>query len=91
LAVSAYLWFVVSPAGSVALIVDARRYIVLWHTPRLAALAGLGAAVLYGLITYNMWLALYVAADALLYLLDAATELLFARDAEASWPAAPRY
>jgi O-antigen/teichoic acid export membrane protein len=91
LAVSAYLWFIVSPAGSVALIVDARRYIVLWHSLRLAALAGLGAAALFGLVTYNLWLALYVVANALLYLLDAVTEWLFARHAEASWPAAPRY
>jgi O-antigen/teichoic acid export membrane protein len=90
LAVTAYLWFVVTPAGSVALIVDARRYIVLWHSLRLAGYIGLGAAALYGLITYNMWLALHVAANALLYLLDAVTEWLFARNAEARWRTSPR-
>jgi O-antigen/teichoic acid export membrane protein len=91
LAVNAYLWFSVRPAENVALIVDARRYIVLKQSLHLAALAGLGAAALCGSITYNLWLALYVAANALVYLLDAVMEWLFARNAEASWPAAPRY
>jgi O-antigen/teichoic acid export membrane protein len=91
LAVSAYLWFIVSPAGTVALIVDARRFIVLYHSLRLAALAGFGFAALYGLITYNMWLALYVAANALLYLLEAVMAYRFALNAEASWAGAPRH
>jgi len=90
LAVSSYLWFVVMPAGTVPLIVDARRYIVLYHFLRLAGYVGLGTAALYGLITYNMWLALYVAGNALLYLLEAVASYLFARQAEAGWPAAPR-
>jgi O-antigen/teichoic acid export membrane protein len=91
LAVSAYLSFIVGPAARVALIVDARRYILLWHSLRLAALAGLGAAALYGWITYNLWLALYAAANALLYLLEAFAGRLFARQAEASWRTAPQY
>jgi O-antigen/teichoic acid export membrane protein len=91
LAMSSYLAFAVSPAASVALIVDARRYIVLYHLLRLAGYVGLGAAALYGLITYSMWLALYVAANALLYLLEAVASYLFARQAEAGWPAAPRF
>jgi hypothetical protein len=32
LAVSAYLGFLVGPAGTVALIVDARRHIVFYHS-----------------------------------------------------------
>jgi O-antigen/teichoic acid export membrane protein len=91
LAVSAYLSFIVSPAATVALIVDARRYIVLWHSLRLAALAGLGAPAIHGSITYTTWLAVYVAANALLYLAEAVAGWFFARRAEASWPAAPRY
>jgi O-antigen/teichoic acid export membrane protein len=91
LAVSAYLWFVVTPAGSVALIVDAKRYILLYHSLRLAGNVGLGAAALYGIVTYNMWLVLYVAANAFLHLLDAVTEWVFARAAETKWRAAPRF
>jgi O-antigen/teichoic acid export membrane protein len=85
LGVATYLWFIAAPAGTVCLIVDARRYIMLWHVLRMASFAGLGAAALFGLISYHIWLVLAVAGDALLYLLDAITGYLFARAAEVRW------
>jgi hypothetical protein len=85
LAVNAYLWFIVAAAGTVPLIVDARRYIVFYQCLRLAALAGLGAAARYGNITYETWLALFVAATAFHYLLEAVAGWFLARNAEASW------
>jgi O-antigen/teichoic acid export membrane protein len=85
LAVSAYLWFIVGPAENVSVIVEARRYIVLWYNLRLAALVGIGAAALYGSITYNTWLLLYVAADAVLLILTAVSAYVFARAAETQW------
>jgi O-antigen/teichoic acid export membrane protein len=85
LGVATYLWFIHGPAGTVALIVDARRYILLWHTLRMTSLAGLGAAALFGLISYQTWLVLAVAGDALLYLLDAILEYLFAHTSEVRW------
>jgi O-antigen/teichoic acid export membrane protein len=91
LAVNSYLWFIVNPAGVVALIVDARRYIVLYHFLRLVSFGGLGAAAFYGSITYHMWLLLFVATNALILLLQAVASYLFARKAEARWEAAPRY
>jgi hypothetical protein len=51
----------------------------------------LGAAALYGSITYHIWLLLLVAMNALLYLLEAVASCLFARHAEASWRATPRH
>jgi O-antigen/teichoic acid export membrane protein len=83
LGVAAYLWFIVGPAATVALIVEARRYIMLWHALRMVSIAGLGAVALFGLIPYQMWLVLVVAGDAILYLLDAITGCVFARTAEA--------
>lgn len=85
LGVATYLWFIHGPAGTVALIVDARRYILLWHTLRMTSLAGFGAAALSGLISYQTWLVLAVAGDALLYLLDAIVEYRFAHAAEVRW------
>jgi hypothetical protein len=58
---------------------------MLWHVLRMASLAGLAAAALFGLISYHIWLVLAVAGDALLYLLDAMTGYLFARTAEVRW------
>jgi O-antigen/teichoic acid export membrane protein len=85
LAVGAYLWFVVAPAENVSVIVEARRYIMLWYALKLAGLAGLGAAALCGLITYHTWLLLFVAAEALLYLTTAVSAHAFARGAEMRW------
>jgi O-antigen/teichoic acid export membrane protein len=89
LAVNSYLWFVVNPAGNVPLIVNARCYMVSYHSLRLAALLGLGGAAVYGLIAYNTWLALFTVANVLFYLVGASTAYVFARNAEANWPAVP--
>ena len=85
LAVAAYLWFVVAPAETVALIVEARGYIVLWYALKMAILVGFGAAALYGWISYHVWLILVVAGDAFLYILTAVSGYLFARAAESRW------
>jgi O-antigen/teichoic acid export membrane protein len=82
-AVASYFWFIVAPAESVALIVDARRFIVLWYVLRMMSLAGSSAAALGGALPYHTWLALIVAGDTLLYLLQAVAAYLFARAAEA--------
>jgi hypothetical protein len=82
-AVASYFWFIVAPAESVALIVDARRFIVLWYVLRMMSLAGSSAAALAGALPYHTWLALIVAGDTLLYLLQAVAAYLFARAAEA--------
>ncbi len=85
LAVASYLFFIEAPAGNVALIVGARRYMVLWHIGRMASLVGLAAAALLGLIPYAVWLILTVVSDGFLYLLDVIAEFAFARSAEAKW------
>jgi O-antigen/teichoic acid export membrane protein len=85
LAVAAYLWFIVAPAETVALIVEARGYIILWYSLKMAILAGLGAAALCGWMSYQVWLVLVVAGDVFLYILTAVSGYLFARRAESSW------
>lgn len=85
LAVASYLYFIQSPPGNVALIVGARRYIVLWQALRMASLLGLAAAALSGLIPYAVWLTLTVASDGCLYLLDIVSEFVFARTTESRW------
>jgi O-antigen/teichoic acid export membrane protein len=85
LAVASYLFLIEAPAGTVALIVMARRYMVLWHAARMTSLVGLAAAALLGLIPYQLWLVLTVVSDGFLYLLDVIAELAFARAAEAKW------
>lgn len=85
LAIASYLFFIEAPAGNVALIVQARRYIVLWHIARMASLVGLAAAALFGLIPYSVWLALTVVSDGLLYLFDVIAEVAFACSAETKW------
>jgi O-antigen/teichoic acid export membrane protein len=91
LAVSAYLSFIITPAANVLLIVEARRYIVLWHTLRLAALMGLGAAALLGAIAYDTWLAGFViVVGAMAYSAEGIWSWLFARHAEAEWLETPR-
>jgi O-antigen/teichoic acid export membrane protein len=90
LAVASYLWFTVAPADRVALIVQARRYIVLWQMLKLAKLAGCGAVALVGWVPYSTWLVLIVAGDVLLYLLTAVSAYIFARNAESRWRQMPR-
>jgi O-antigen/teichoic acid export membrane protein len=85
LAIASYLWFVVAPAETVALIVEARGYIVLWYSLNMAILVGFGAAALSGWISYHVWLTLVVAGDGFLYLLTAVSGYLFARRAESRW------
>jgi O-antigen/teichoic acid export membrane protein len=85
LAVASYLFLIEAPAGNVALIVRARRYMVLWHTARMMTLVGLAAAALLSLISYEVWLILMVVSDGFLYLLDVIAELAFARAAESKW------
>jgi O-antigen/teichoic acid export membrane protein len=85
LAVASYLWFIVALAGNVALIVEARRYILLWHVLKTASLVGLGAAALSGAIPYSLWLVLTVTGDTLLYFLEGASGYVFARAAESRW------
>jgi O-antigen/teichoic acid export membrane protein len=85
LAVASYLWFVVAPAETVALIVEARWYILLWFTLKMAILAGVGAAALYGWISYQAWLVLFVAGEVFLYLIAGIAGYLFARAAESRW------
>jgi O-antigen/teichoic acid export membrane protein len=85
LVVASYFWFVAAPAENVALIVEARRYILLWYTLRMGCLVGLGAAALFGLISYSVWLVLIVAGDAALYLLTMVSAVAFARVAESRW------
>jgi O-antigen/teichoic acid export membrane protein len=85
LAVASYLWFVVAPADTVALIVEARGYIVLWYSLKMAILVGFGAAALSGWISYHVWLILVVAGDAVLYVLAGVAGFLFARAAESRW------
>jgi O-antigen/teichoic acid export membrane protein len=69
LAVASYLWFIVAPAETVALIVEARGYIMLWFTLKMAILVGFGAAALCGWISYHVWLVLVVGGDVFLYIL----------------------
>jgi O-antigen/teichoic acid export membrane protein len=90
LAVASYLCFIVAPADRVALIVQARRYIVLWQLLKLVKLAGCGAIALVGWIPYHNWLVLIVAGDVLLYLLTAVTAYIFAYNAESRWRQMPR-
>jgi hypothetical protein len=87
--VASYFWFVAAPAENVALIVGARRYILLWYTMRMASLVGFGAAALSGSISYTVWLVLIVTGDALLYLLTVVSAVAFARIAEARWQRDP--
>lgn len=85
LAMASYVSFVGAPAANVALIVEARRFIVLWHVLRMVSLVGLGAAALFGLMPYVVWLVLTVAGDVLLYLVDMLSGFVFARAAESKW------
>jgi O-antigen/teichoic acid export membrane protein len=85
LALAAYLWFIAAPAANVALIVEARRYIMLWYMLKMASLVGLGTAALLGLITYHIWLALMVVGEALLRVFEAVAGYIFARAAESRW------
>jgi O-antigen/teichoic acid export membrane protein len=85
LTVASYLYFIEAPAGNVALIVGARRYIVLWHMLRMGRVVGLAAAALFGWVPYAVWLILSVAGDALLYILDVIVEFILARAAESKW------
>lgn len=85
IAVSSYLFFVTSPTSNIPLIVDARRYIVLWQLLKMLSLAGLGAAALYGRISYPTWLVLMVAASSALYFVDGIAGYVFARCAELRW------
>jgi O-antigen/teichoic acid export membrane protein len=84
-AIASYLFFVVAPAETVALIVEARGYIILWYSLNMAILVGFGAAALSGWISYHVWLTLVVAGDVFLYILTAVSGYLFARRAESRW------
>jgi O-antigen/teichoic acid export membrane protein len=85
LVVAVFLSFVAAPISCIALIVDARRYILIWHAIRTAGLAGLGAAAILGLISYMTWLAMLVALQSLLYISDIVVECFFVRMAESAW------
>jgi O-antigen/teichoic acid export membrane protein len=85
LAVSIFLGFVAAPITCVALIVDARRYMLLRYAFQTAFLAGLGAAAIFGLVSYMTWLALVVALGSLLYIVEILAGFFFARSAESAW------
>lgn len=82
---ASYLSFVATPTGNVALIVEARRYILIWHVLRMINLVVLGAAAMLGVMSYPTWLVLTVLGDSFLYVADIAFESVFARTAEAAW------
>ena len=82
MAIASYMFFISQPASNVALIVEARRYIVLWHLIRMVNFLVIGAAAALGHLSYSSWLALFVAVESVLYLLDTVVPYLFARNAE---------
>jgi O-antigen/teichoic acid export membrane protein len=82
LAVASYFNFISAPGVTVMIIVQARRYILLWHATRLAVAASLSALAGFGLVSYSTWLALLTAAESVAYITSAASGSIFARTVE---------
>lgn len=82
LALGSYTFFVSIPASNMALIVQARRYIVAWHVLRMTSLVLLASIAMLGPLSYEAWLVLFVASEVLVYGLDIVFEMSFARDAD---------
>jgi len=85
LAIASYLFFVESPAGHVAPILGARRYILVWQVLRCISLAFAAGLALFGAVSFTGWLVLMVVGDGLLYLLEIAAVYYLARRMETSW------
>jgi O-antigen/teichoic acid export membrane protein len=82
LTLASYFFFIVAPASNVALIVGARRYMILWHALRLGSLVVIGAVAGLGWISYSEWLVLTVSSDLLLYTFNGVTSFALALPAE---------
>lgn len=74
LLVGAFFAFISTPVDKAAIIVGADRYILLWHVLRLVAEVVATALALTGLIGYQPYLCLLVAARSSLYLWDLIVE-----------------
>jgi O-antigen/teichoic acid export membrane protein len=85
LGVSSYLFFVEASAGHVAVIVRARRYILIWQALRFCSLAACSAVAALQLVSFSGFLILFVAGDCCLYLLEMVLVYRFVRRAEADW------
>jgi O-antigen/teichoic acid export membrane protein len=85
LAVASYFNFVGSPGGNIALIVDARRYMLSWYVSRLVIAVMLAIAAALGLMSYSTWLASKVATDSVAFLSEGVSGYIFARLSEARW------
>jgi O-antigen/teichoic acid export membrane protein len=82
LAICSYFNFVSAPGSTVTILVQARRYILLWNSSRLTIVSLLSAAAGSGLISYLTWLALLTAAESVAYIASAAAGTHFARKVE---------
>jgi O-antigen/teichoic acid export membrane protein len=83
-AIASYLWFVTEPATSIPLILHDRRFIVLWPALRSVNWIVAGAAAVFGLLSYDGWLMLAVAGNALIYSLEFTIAALIAKAADKS-------
>jgi O-antigen/teichoic acid export membrane protein len=85
LSVASYLFFVEASAGYVAVIVRARRYILVWQALRFGSLSISAALAAFKVVSFTGLLVLLVAGDCCLYLLEIVTVYRFVRRAEAAW------
>jgi O-antigen/teichoic acid export membrane protein len=83
-AIASYLWFVTEPATCIPLILHDRRFIVLWPALRSVNWIVAGAAAVFGLLSYDGWLMLAVAGNALIYSLEFTIAALIAKAADKS-------
>jgi len=84
LAISTYLWFVAEPATSIPIIIQSKRYIVLWPVLRLVNWIGFGVAAVCELTAYDTWIVLTVAGSSLIYIAESVLGFLIARAADSS-------
>lgn len=85
LTIASYSNFIGTPGGNIAIIVQARRYILVWNSARLAASATLAVLAALGLLSYSSWLAAQVATESVAHLAEAVSGVMFARASEKHW------
>mgnify|MGYP000051418441 CR=1 FL=1 len=78
LAVGAFFQFIFTPIDKGALIVGAKRYIILWHLVRFLLLLGLLMGTLFSSIAVEMALLALVMINSTLYIADGIVEFKFA-------------
>jgi O-antigen/teichoic acid export membrane protein len=70
LSLSSYLFFIEAPAGYVAAIVKARRYILVWQLMRCTSLTLSGVLAVLGCLSFIGWLILIAVLDGCLYVFE---------------------